>query len=61
MGNSGRNGHLVKLKITGKKHWYRSEAIANDYFEAIVLAFSMLDGWPEAEAAQIVPRPAHEA
>lgn len=56
-----QHGHSVTLKVTGEKDWYRTEAAANNYFDAIVLAFDLLDNWPEAEAARIVPREPHEA
>lgn len=56
-----QHGHRVKLKVAGEKGWYRSDTIADNYFAAIVLAFDLLDSWPEAKAAQIVPCAAHEA
>lgn len=27
-----QHGHRVKLKVTGEKGWYRSQAVANNYF-----------------------------
>ncbi|RRJ85693.1 hypothetical protein EG850_12280 [Gulosibacter macacae] len=56
-----QHGHSVKLKVTGEKGWYRTDTVANNYFDAIVFAFDLLDNWPEAEAARIVPRAPHEA
>ncbi|QXT64195.1 hypothetical protein [Tessaracoccus palaemonis] len=55
-----QNGHRVQLKVTGEKDWYRTATIAPNYFDAIVLAFELLDNLPGAEAAQIVPRASHE-
>ena len=56
-----QHGHRVKLKVTGENGWYRTDTVARNYFDAIVLAFDLLDNWPEAEAARIVPRAPHEA
>lgn len=56
-----QHGHRVKLKVTGEKGWYRTETVAKNYFDAIVVAFDLLDNWPEAVAARIVPRAPHEA
>lgn len=55
-----QHGHCVKLKVTGEKGWYRTGTVAKNYFDAIVFAFDLLDNLPGAEAAQIVPRAAHE-
>lgn len=56
-----QHGHSIKLKVTGEKGWYRTDTVANNYFAAIVLAFELLDNWPEAEAARIAPRAPHDA
>lgn len=54
------HGHRVRLRVTGEKGWHRTETVAKNYFDAIVLAFDLLDNRPEVESARIVPLAAHE-
>lgn len=50
------HGHRVELAMRGTSVRYVSETVACNYFEAIVLAQTLLDHWPESTKARIVPR-----
>lgn len=55
------HGHRVELTMRGAAARYVSETVACNFFEAIVLAQTLLDHWPESTVAEIIPRTELEA